>query len=134
MITAKQCREISIQVLNDMGTLAQFTRIVADKGISIKAAATWAENEDRGFIRLVTDDNLRAMDALQDHGYFPKELSSIEVLMHHSAGMLSSICTKLDHAGVSVNYLYASAPVSDESCLVILSTDNNEHALVALNE
>ena len=39
MISAKHCKEISVRVLNDIGILAQLTRIVADKGVNIRAAA-----------------------------------------------------------------------------------------------
>ncbi len=134
MITAKQCREISVQVLNDVGILAQLTKIVAEKGVNIRAAAAWVESENKGVIRLVTDDNLRAADALRAHNYAPEEIDSIEVLMYHSPGMLSSICARIAEGGINMNYLYASAPVSEESCLAILSTENNERALVLLNE
>lgn len=134
MITAKQCKEVSVRVLNDIGILAQLTKIVADKGVNIRAAAAWVEDENKGVVRLVTDDNLRAVDALRTHNYAPEEIDSIEVLMHHSPGMLSSICSTIGNGGINIKYLYASAPVSDETCLAVLSTDNNEHALVLLNE
>ena len=134
MITAKQCKEVSIRVLNDIGILAQLTKIVADKGVNIRAAAAWVENENKGVVRLVTDDNLRAMDALRAHNYAPQEIDSIEILAHHSPGMLSSLSAKIGSGGINVHYLYASAPVSSESCLIVLSTSNNERALVLLNE
>jgi len=134
MISAKHCKEISVRVLNDIGILAQLTRIVADKGVNIRATAAWVEDENRGVVRLVTDDNLRAVDALRAHNYAPEEIDSIEVVMQHSPGMLSSVCKKIGNGGINVHYLYASAPVSDETCLTILSTDNNERALVLLNE
>jgi hypothetical protein len=134
MITAKHCKEVSVRVLNDIGILAQLTKIVADKGVNIRAAAAWVEDENKGVVRLVTDDNLRALDALKAHNYAPEEITSIEVLMQHSPGMLSSVCEKIGRGGINIHYLYASAPVSDETCLVVLSTDNNQHALVLLNE
>jgi hypothetical protein len=134
MITAKQGKEVSVRVLNDIGILAQLTKIVAEKGVNIRAVAAWVEDENKGVVRLVTDDNLRAMDALRAHNYAPEEVDSIEVLMHHSPGMISSVCEKIGAGGLSLHYLYASAPVSDESCIAILSTDNNEHALVLLND
>lgn len=134
MITAKQCKEVSVRVLNDIGILAQLTKIVADKGVNIRAAAAWVEDENKGVVRLVTDDNLRAMDALKAHGYAPKEIASVEVLMHHSPGMLSSVCEKIGAGGINIHYLYASAPVSDDTCLAVLSTGNNERALVLLND
>jgi len=134
MVSATHCKEISVRVLNDIGILAQLTRIVADKGVNIRAAAAWVEDENKGVVRLVTDDNLRAMDALRAHNYAPQEINSVEVLMHHSPGMLSSICNKIGSGRINIRYLYASAPVSDESCLLILSTDHNDRALVLLND
>ncbi|VGO17645.1 hypothetical protein PDESU_06246 [Pontiella desulfatans] len=134
MITARQCKEVSVRVLNDIGILAQLTKIVADKGVNIRAAAAWVEDENKGVVRLVTDDNLRAIDALRAHSYAPEEIDSIEVPMQHSPGMLASICTKIGNGGINIKYLYASAPVSDEICLAVLSTSNNERALVLLNE
>jgi hypothetical protein len=134
MITAKQCKEVSIQVLNDIGILGQLSRIVADKGVNIRAAAAWAEDANRSVIRLITDDNVRASDALRDHRYSPKEVDSIEIQIHHSLGMLSTICSKLDEEDIGIEYLYTSTPPDEETSLVILSTSNNERALVALNE
>jgi hypothetical protein len=134
MITAKHCKEVSVRVLNDIGILAQLTRIVADKGVNVRAAAAWVEDENKGVVRLVTDDNLRAVDALRAHNYAPEEIDSIEVLMHHSPGMLGSVCSTIGNGGINIRYLYASAPVSEETCLAVLSTDNNERALVLLNE
>ena len=134
MISAKHCKEISVRVLNDIGILAQLTRIVADKGVNIRAAAAWVEDENKGVVRLVTDDNLRAMDALRAHNYAPEEITSVEVLMHHSPGMLSSICDKIGSGGINIRYLYTSAPVSNETCLAVLAADDNERALVLLND
>lgn len=134
MITAKQCKELSVRVFNDIGILAQLTKIVADKGVNIRAAAAWVEEENKGVIRLVTDDNLRAVDALRAHNYNPEEIDSIEITMTHSPGMLSRICSVIGSGGIDIRYLYASAPLSDETCLVILATENNDRALVLLNE
>ena len=69
MISATHCKEVSVRVLNDIGILAQLTRIVADKGVNLRAAAAWVEDENKGIVRLVTDDNLRAMDALRAQAY-----------------------------------------------------------------
>ncbi len=134
MISAKQCKEVSVRVLNDIGILAQLTRIVADKGVNIRAAAAWVEDDNKGVVRLVTDDNLRAIDALRVHNYSPIEIDSIEVQMHHTPGMLNSICSRIGNSGINIKYLYASGPVSEETCLAVLSTDNNERALVLLND
>ena len=134
MITAKQCKEVSIRVLNDIGILHQLTKIVAEKGVNIRAVAAWVEDENKGVIRLVTDDNLRTVDALRAHNYAPEEIDSIEMLMPHSPGMLSCVCEKIGSRGINILYLYASAPMAADACLAILSTSDNDRALVLLNE
>ena len=45
MMTAKHGKEVSVRVFNDIGVLAQLTKIVAEKGINILAAAAWVEDE-----------------------------------------------------------------------------------------
>jgi len=134
MTAVKQCKEVSVRVLNDIGILAQLTRIVAEKGVNIRAAAAWVEDENKGVVRLVTDDNLRAVDALREHNYAPEEVASIEVDLEHTPGMLHRVCEKIGQGGVNIRYLYGSAAVSTETCVLILSTDDNERALVLLNE
>jgi hypothetical protein len=133
MITARQGKEISVCVLNDIGILAHLTRIVAEKGVNIRAATAWVGDGNKRIFRLVTDDNLRIADALRDHNYAPVEIDSIEVMLHHSPGMLCRICERLEKSGINIHYLYVGAPISNETCLAILSTDNDERALVLLN-
>ena len=134
MIVARQCKEVSVHVFNDIGILAQLTKLIAEKGVNIRAMAAWIEGEHEGVIRLVTDDNLRAMDVLRAHNYAPEEVDSIEMPLKHSPGMLSSLYETMGHGGLNIQYLYASSPVSNDTCLTVLSTDNNERALVLLNE
>ena len=134
MTNARQCKEVSVRVLNDIGILAQLTRIVAEKGVNIRAAAAWVEGENSGVVHLVTDDNLRAMDALRAHNYAPEQVSSIEVDLAHKPGMLSRMCERIGRGGINIRYLYGSAPLADETCLLVLATDNDERALVLLGE
>lgn len=134
MMGAKHCKEVSLRVLNDIGILAQLTKIVAQKGVNIRAAAAWVEDDRTGIIRLVTDDNLRVVDALKEHSYSPEEIASIEIECTHSPGMLGSVCERIGHSDINIKYLYTGAPASTETCLIILNTDDNDRALVLLNE
>lgn len=134
MMTATHGKEIAVRVFNDIGVLAQLTKIVAEKGINILAAAAWIEDEKNGIVHLVTDDNLRAVDALTAHAYAPHELTSIAVEIDHKPGMISRLCQKIGSAEINIQYLYVSAPINEAKCLLILSTDNNDRALVVLNQ
>jgi len=133
MITAKHCKEVSVRVEDEVGALAKLTKMVAEKGINVLAAAAWIEGEKNAIIHLVTDDNLRVVDTLRAHGYETEEVASIIVELSHKPGMLSRVCEKVSMAGIGIRYLYVSGPINAETCLLVISTDNNDKALVALN-
>ena len=133
MIHATHGKEVAVRVHNDIGVLAEMTKIVAEKGINILAAAAWVEDHSQGVVHLVTDDNLRTVEALRAHSYAPEEVRSISVEIEHRPGMLSSICQKIGLEDIGIRYLYVSAPINEERCLVILATDDDDRALVALN-
>ncbi len=133
MTSAKHCKEISVRIPKGSSSIARLTKIVAEKGVSIRAVSIWEEAGGNLIVHMVSDDNLRAQTALGSHGYEWFEFDVIEVPMYHSPGMLSSICQRLENHGIALHHLYASAPMSTEECLCILSTSNNERALVLLN-
>lgn len=132
-LTATQCKEIVVKVRNDIGILAQMTRIVAEKGVNVLAAAAWVE-ETSGVIHLVTDDNLRATDALRVHNYAPEEKASLFVELPHKPGLVSGVCGKLADGGINIRYLYMTAPISQDRCVLVLDTEDNERAMVILDE
>lgn len=132
-LTATQCKEIVIKVRNDVGILAQLTKIVAEKGVNVLAAAAWVQ-DTCGVIHMVTDDNLRATDALRDHKYAPEEKASLFVELPHKPGLISGLCGKLADGGINVRYLYMTAPIDQNRCVMILDTPDNERAMVILDE
>jgi hypothetical protein len=64
MIKVTTGKEILVKTLNEIGVMAEVSKRVSERGIGIMAASAWVEGAD-GIIHLVTDDNLRAMDVLQ---------------------------------------------------------------------
>lgn len=132
-LTATQNKEIVVKVRNDSGILALLTQVVAEKGVNILAVATWIEDMNC-VIHLVTDDNLRAMDVLLEHKYAPQEKASLLVELPHKPGLVSGVCGKLADGGINVRYLYLTVPISQDRCVMILDTEDNERAMVILDE
>lgn len=132
MFTAHQAKEIVVKVRNDIGVLHQMVRVIAEKGVNILAANGYCE-ADSAVIRLVTEDNLRAMDALKLHNYHPVEKPVVQVEMLHKPGMLRVMTEKLAKEGIDINHLYASAGVRDTSSTLVIATSDNEKAIMALN-
>jgi len=133
MIKARQGKEIVVRVLNNIGVVAQLAKVLSEKGVNILAFTSWTEG-DQGIIHLVTDDNLRAGDALREKNYNPKERDVVCVDAHHKPGMLRHVTEQLASEDIDIHHLYASAPQSADGCLIVLACANNDRAVVLLNE
>ena len=133
MLKAELGKEIVIKVINDIGILADITRVVADMGISLLAVTCWVEGAN-GIIHLVTDDNLRATDALRKHHYESREAKVVLAELPHKPGMLKILAEKLKAAKIDIHHLYATTHSSDAKCLTVLSTSDNDRAVVTLNK
>ena len=132
MLKAELGKEILVTVVNDIGVLADITKAVAEKGISILAASCWVEGE-KGIIHLVTDDNLRAGDALRKKKLDVKEMKVVLAELPHKPGMLKHLAETLSAAQIDIHHLYASADVNAPKCLLVFSSSDNDRAMVEIN-
>lgn len=135
MISGAQLgKEIAVTVINKIGVLADMSRIVADHGINIEAVAGYVIDNE-ATIMLVTDDNLRAKEALEKKGY--KSIKEKEVVMldiENKAGVLKNITAQLAVEDIDINYVYGTACTGGCPSRMVLSTTNNEKALVVFKK
>jgi hypothetical protein len=132
MLKAKIGKEVVIRVRNEIGVLAGLSRVISDKGINILAANAWVEGED-AVVRLVTDDNLRTVDALRAKSYKPREGDVVLAESPHKPGLLRHVTEKLSHDGIDLHHFYASAGQDQDECLMVFACANNDRAVVLLN-
>lgn len=132
MFTARQIKEIALEVRNEIGVLHDLAKLVAEKGVGILALQGTVQ-DGRAVIRMVTDDNLRAVDALRARNYLPLEIDAVMVEIPHRPGMLRVVTEKLARAGLDLDHLYATAGADDTRCIVVLACTDNGRAVVELN-
>jgi hypothetical protein len=129
--SAQLGKEIVVMVMNKIGVLADISEILADHGINILAVSGYAINND-ATIMVVTEDNLRALDALKTAGYKGAKENTVIVLgLENEAGALSTVITKLASENIDIRYIYGTTCPDACPSRVILSTNNDEKALVA---
>lgn len=133
MIEARQGKEVVLTVKNETGLLLELSKLLSEKGIGIEALIG-AVSGDECLVRLVTDDNLRTVDALTERGYAVEEQDVILLKLPHKPGMLRRIAEVLAGENIDIHYIYASALEEHQRCLVVLHTDNDEHTLPRLNK
>ncbi|MDD5496572.1 MAG: ACT domain-containing protein [Candidatus Omnitrophica bacterium] len=130
--TADLGKEIVVTVINKVGVLADMSRILADHGVNIEAVAGYTV-DSRATIMLVTSDNLRAIEALQKGGYkSAKQNDVIIAVLENKTGALKSVSSRLSLEGVDIKYIYGTACPSQCPARIVMSTTDNEKALVVL--
>lgn len=132
MFTVHQGKEIIVEIRNDVGVLHEMVRVIAEKGINILAIEGSCE-DDLAIIRIVTEDNLRAVEALRARNYQPQERDVVRVDLPHKPGMLRTMTEKLAKEGIDINCLYGAAGINESRCTLVMSTSDNERAIVALS-
>jgi len=132
MFEARQGKEIVVKVKNRVGLLFDIFKLISEKGISILAACGNISG-DEDVIRLVTDDNLRAIDTINANGYLAEEEDVILMEMPHKPGMLKRITHALALEEIDLRHLYATALTGQEKCLLVLRTSSDSRALLRLN-
>jgi len=129
---AKLTKGIIVTVANKIGVLADMSKTLADHGINIEAVKGYAENQ-KAKIMLITDDNLRSIDALKKSGYKSAVESEMIMLeLENNPGALNSITAKLASEEIDINFIYGTTCPSSCPARIILSTSDDEKALVAL--
>ena len=132
MLKARQGKEVVLRTADKIGALAEFSKIVAERGVSILAMCAWVEGAE-AVVRLVTDDTLRTLDVLRDNGYQPQEQDVVLVDAAHKPGILRHLTDMLAKENIDLSHLFASATIDQDVCLVVLNSSDNERAIVLLN-
>jgi hypothetical protein len=133
MIEATQGKEVVITTENKPGLLFGVSKLLTEKAISI-LGLIGAVSGDECLIRLVTDDTLRTVDALTEKGYEAHEEAAILLEVLHKPGMLKRITEVLAGENIDIHYVYATALDQHEKCLLVLHTNNDDHALPTLKK
>ena len=132
MLEARQGKEIVLRMKSRIGLLFEVSKLLAEKGVSILAVSGIVTGEECT-IRLVTDDGLRTKEALLEKGYDPQEENAILIELPHKPGILKHISDSLTREDIDIYHIYATALDRNDSCLLVLHTADDEHAIPTLN-
>ena len=99
-------KQISVFLENRTGGLVDFTQVLYENNIDIRAFSI-AEAPDFGIARVIVDDFEKAKDTLKHAGYVISVTPVLAVAIPDRAGGLYEVLTHFDEAGVNVRYTYA---------------------------
>lgn len=117
---------IIIMAKNEVGVIADISRVLADREINIETISAEAL-DDKGTIALTTDNYDGALRALTDAGFKTVTDDSLLVSLRDEPGALAKVAEKLKRGGVNIQSLH----ILDRHCdytTVSIATDNREKA------
>ena len=124
-------KQLTVFVENKKGTLVSVTKILSENNINIRALSV-AETQDFGILRLIVDDAMQAMDALEKKNYLVKSIDVVGVKIGDQPGKLNEALEVLAKADINVEYLYAFMTRTEKHAYVVLRVEDNELAETTL--
>ena len=115
--------QLSIFLNNAVGRVTEVTTILGKAGVNLKAF-TLSESSDFGILRLITENNEKAAQVLQEN-HFAVNLTKVVYLeLGDTPGALSQCIQKVSDAGVSIEYMYAFS--TGNAASVVIRTEDVE--------
>ena len=113
-------RQISVFLENVKGRLAEVTRVLADGRINLRAM-TIADTADFGILRLIVDNEEKALSLLSRNGFTARETEVIGIEVSDAPGGLSKVLDLLKK-GLNIEYLYVTLEKKGEAVVIFKLT------------
>ena len=125
-------KQIAVFLENQSGKASACCKVLKDAKINLYALSI-ADTKEFGILRIITEDNAKALAALKDAGYLCSEVDLVGVEVPDKAGALAELLIALGEGGVGVEYMYSYAGV-DGHAKIAFKTSAMEKAVEILNK
>ena len=125
-------KQIAVFLENKAGKASACCKVLKDANVNLLALSI-ADTQDFGILRLITEDNAKALSALKEAGYVSSEVELVGLEVPDKAGALAELLIALGDGGVSVEYMYSYAGV-DGHAKIAFKTATPEKAIDVLKK
>jgi len=132
MIRAGIIRELLVKTENKIGMMAGIAEAIANSGVNVTAINAFGVGKEAIF-RIVTSNNIRAIDGIKSRDFEAIERDAVAVDMENEVGMAAKMSKKLKDAGIDITYIYGSTSGSKDPCTIIFNCNDNKKAVEVLN-
>ncbi len=129
-MTAKQ---ISVFLENKPGQLAEFTEVLNDANIDMRAFSI-ADAQDFGIVRMIVNDSYQTACVLKDAGYILSVTPVLAVEIPDVPGGLNKILQILGKNGIDIEYTYAFTTRKIGTAYMIFRVVDSEKAAEILGK
>ena len=126
-------QQISVFLENRPGGLAEFTKVLSENNIDMRAMCI-AETPDFGILRIIVDDVYNTVTTMKEAGYICSVTKVLAVEIPDKPGSLLSTLTALGENNINLEYSYAFTMRKRDVAYMILRVNDNEKAAEALTK
>ncbi|MDO4272992.1 MAG: ACT domain-containing protein [Eubacteriales bacterium] len=126
-------KQISVFLENKPGRLAEFTDVLSQNGIDLRALSL-AEAEDFGIVRIIVDDVYKTSTVLKEANYVFSITKVLAVAIPDEPGGLSKVIRVLGDSDVNVEYMYAFITRKKGLAYMIFRVEDNQKAVHVLQQ
>ena len=126
-------QQISVFLENKPGGLAEFTKVLSDNNIDMRAMCI-AETPDFGILRIIVNDVYNTVCTMKEAGYICSVTNVLAVEIPDKPGSLLHTLTVLGENNINLEYSYAFTTRKKDVAYMILRVNDNEKAAEVLAE
>ena len=132
MSKAKIVKELVVKTANKLGMMEEVATAVSEMGVNITALHAFGVDKEAIF-RIVTEDNVKAMDGIKSKKFEVSERDVVAVELDNKKGMAAIMGKKIKEAGIDIKYIYGSTCGCSGSCTMIFNCSDNKKAVQVLS-
>ncbi|QEN09393.1 ACT domain-containing protein [Oceanispirochaeta crateris] len=121
-------KQISVFLENKNGRLAEVTRILAEKNISLRAM-TIADTADFGILRIIVEQPDKCLELLKENNFTARVTEVIGVRLDDKPGALHDVMQVFEDNAVNIEYLYSTLMLMDDKVVIMFKVDDIDHGL-----
>ncbi len=114
--------QIAVFLENRQGRLNGLLGTIKNANVNIDSLNI-ADTSDFGIVRMITDDNEKALKVLKEAGFTALLNDLVAVEVDDIPGSLSQTVDEIDKAGINIEYVY-SYTVRKGTTLILMRVDN----------
>lgn len=101
----KTIKQISIFLENRQGSLNRILSVLSNQNVELQAASV-ADTNDYGILRLITSNQTKAAQLLSEAGFLVNQNEVMAVSIDNNIAAFAAAVAKFNDSGVALNYLY----------------------------
>lgn len=121
-------KQISVFLENKEGRIREAIELLGEANINILALSI-ADTSKYGILRLIVDDNLKAIQTFEKHNFIVRENEVIIVTVPDEPNGLNSTLDILNEGKINIEYIYAFSSIKIDEAVVVIKLENMEKAI-----